>query len=53
MPFLTDEQWRALSAFVKSEAEYAAREVINRNDLRDEINRREAEDDCEVALKGA
>ena len=53
MAFLTDEQWRALSAFVKSEAAYAANEVVNRNDLRDAINRREAEDDCEIALKGA
>jgi len=49
----TDEQWRALSAFVKSEATYAANEIMNRNDLRDELNRREVEDDCEVALKGA
>lgn len=48
---MTEEQWKALAAFVKSEAQYAANEMLNRNDMRDALNRMETEDEaCRVFL---
>lgn len=49
---MTEEQWKALVAFVKSEAEYAANENFNRNDCGDSLRRMEAEDTARKAFLG-
>lgn len=47
---MTLEQWDKLSAFIKSEAEYAANEVMNRNDVSDARRRYEFEDEARNVL---
>lgn len=49
---MTEEQWKALVAFVKSEAEYAANENFNRNDCGDSLRRMEAEKVARDAFLG-
>ena len=47
---MTSDQWDKLSAFITSEAEYAAREVMNRNDCGDAVRRSEITRETREAL---
>jgi hypothetical protein len=49
---MTEEQWNALAAFIKSEAEYAANENFNRNDCGDSLRRGKFEDEAREAFLG-
>ena len=45
-------EWETLAAFIKSEAEYAARDVVNGNDVSDARRRMEFEEDARKAFMG-
>lgn len=45
-------EWETLAAFVKSEARYAADELMNRNGCSDELRRREIEEAARKAFMG-
>jgi hypothetical protein len=47
-----EREWETLAAFIKSEAEYAAREVLNRNGCSDELRRSAFEEDARKAFMG-
>ena len=49
---MTREQWDKLSEFITSEAAYAAREVMNRNDCGDSFRRDEIMRNAMTALVG-
>jgi hypothetical protein len=45
-----ERQWDALAAFVKSEAQYAANKLMNRNECSDELRRTEFEKEARTAF---
>lgn len=49
---MTEGQWQALAAFIKSEAKYAADEIMNRNSCGDELRRGAIEDEARAAFLG-